>query len=142
MTTLEQQQKDIKKQLESISVGDLICVEWCDASTGKSSGSEAIDVPVKSWGIFIGVLGVRAKHVVLAQNSFCYADGLFDLDYTAIPLNCTIDVAVVVKDIIPKEASGKLVNSFLEGRRHALARPRTLQRRIFQQRLSVDGRPD
>ena len=137
-----EQLKEIKKQLESICVGDLICVDWCDASTGKSNGSQDIDVPVKSWGIFIGVLGLRTKHIVLAQNSFCYSKDQFDLDYTAIPLNSANDVAVVVTGLIPKEASGKLVNSFLEGHCHPLASPRMLQRRIFQQRLSLNGRPD
>lgn len=137
-----EQEKDVKKQLESICVGDLVCVDWYDASTGKSSGSQDIDVPVKSWGVFIGVLGLKTKHIVLAQNSFCLNDGFFDLDYTAIPLSGTIDVTVIVKDIIPKDATGRLVSAFLEGRRHPLARPRAFQRRIFQQRLSVDGRPD
>jgi hypothetical protein len=136
-------EKDLKEQIKSLGVGDLICVGWCDASTGKSSGSgAAIDVPVKSWGIFIGVLGVKAKHIVLAQNSFRYADGLFDMDYTAIPLSWTVDVSVLVKEHIPEEAAGTLVNSFLQGGHRALSRPRTFQRRILQQRLSVDGRPD
>ena len=109
-------EKDLKEQLKSLCVGDLICVEWCDASVGKSSGSgAAIDVPVKSWGIFIGVLGIKAKHIVLAQNSFRYADGLFDMDYTAIPLSWTADISVLVKEHIPEEAAGTLVNSFLLG---------------------------
>jgi hypothetical protein len=136
-------EKDLKERVRSLCVGDLICVEWCDASVGKSSGSgAAIDVPVKSWGVFIGVLGVKAKHIVLAQNSFRYADGLFDMDYTAIPLSWTVDISVLVKEHIPKEAAGTLVNSFLLGGHRALSRSRTFQRRILQQRLSVDGRPD
>jgi hypothetical protein len=139
----KEKEKDLKTQLGSLCVGDLICVGWCDASVGKSSGSgAAIDVPVKSWGIFIGVLGVKAKHIVLAQNSFRYADGLFDLDYTAIPLSWTVDISVLVKEHIPKEGAGTLVNSFLLGGHRAFSRSRTFQRRILQQRLSVDGRPD
>ena len=127
----------------SLSVGDLICVEWSDASVGKSSGGgAAIDVPVKSWGIFIGVLGVKAKHIVLAQNSFSYADGLYDLDYTAIPLSWTANISVLVKEHIPKEAAGTLTNSFLLGGHRTMNHPRTAQKRILQQRLSVDGRPD
>jgi hypothetical protein len=143
--SLEQKEKEkgLKKQLESLCIGDLICVEWCDASVGKSSGSGvAIDVPVRSWGVFVGVLGVKVKHIVLAQNSFCYADGLFDLDYTAVPLSWALDVAVISKEYIPKEAVGKLVNSFLMGGHRMLSRSRTFKHRVFQQRLSVDGRPD
>jgi hypothetical protein len=89
------------------------------------------------------VLGAEAKHIVLAQNSFRYADGLFDLDYTAIPLSWTIDFSVLVKGLILKDAVGELVNSFLvDGHRSHNRRLRTLRCRIFQQRLSIDGRPD
>jgi hypothetical protein len=129
---------NLKKMLESLNSGDLVCVEWCDASVGKSSGSgAAIDVPVKSWGIFVGLFGEKTKHIVLAQNSFRYADGLFDLDYTAIPLGWAADVAVLVKEHIPKAIAGKLVNSFLMGGHRAFNHPRT-----FQKRLSTHGRPD
>lgn len=137
------EQKNLKRQLESLCVGDLICVEWCDASVGKSLGSGAsIDVPVKSWGVYVGLFGNKTKHVVIAQNSFRYADGVFDLDYTAIPLSWAVDVSVLVREHIPREAAGKLVNSFLLGGHRTLRRTRTFQRRMFQQRLSVDGRPD
>jgi hypothetical protein len=129
---------NLRKILEAINPGDLICCEWCDASVGKSSGSgPAIDVPVKSWGVFIGLLGEKTKHIVLAQNSFRYADGLFDLDYTAIPLGWTIGVEVLVKGHVPRQVSDKLVNSFLLGGHRAFNRPRT-----FQQRLSTHGRSD
>jgi hypothetical protein len=133
----------LRKTIESLSPGDLICCSWCDASVGKSSGSGmAIDVPVKSWGIFVGLIGDKVKHIVIAQNSFRYSDGLFDLDYTAIPLSWAVDVSVLIKEHIPKEAAVKLVNSFMMGGHRSFSRPRTFQRRMFQQRLSVDGRPD
>ncbi|MDI9576531.1 MAG: hypothetical protein QM398_00165 [Thermoproteota archaeon] len=133
----------LRKTIESLSPGDLICCSWCDASVGKSSGSGmAIDVPVKSWGIYVGLIGDKVKHIVLAQNSFRYSDGLFDLDYTAVPLGWAVDVSVLVKEHISKEAAVKLVNSFMMGGHRALNRPRTFQRRMFQQRLSVDGRPN
>jgi hypothetical protein len=129
---------NLRKMFEAITPGDLICCEWCDASVGKSSGSgPAIDVPVKSWGVFIGLLGEKTKHIVLAQNSFRYADGLFDLDYTAIPLSWTIGVEVLVKGHVPRLVADKLVNSFLLGGHRAFNRPRT-----FQQRLSTHGRSD
>jgi hypothetical protein len=121
----------LKKTLESLSPGDLICVNWCDASVGKSSGSGvAIDVPVKSWGVYVGVFGEKAKHIVLAQNSFRYADGLFDLDYTAIPLSWTVDVMVLVKEHVPRELAGRLINSFLLGGRRIYNHVRTAQRRV------------
>jgi hypothetical protein len=133
----------LRKTIEGLSPGDLICCSWCDASVGKSSGSGmAIDVPVKSWGIYVGLIGDKVKHIVLAQNSFRYADGLFDLDYTAIPLSWAIDISVLVKEHIPKEAAAKLVNSFMMGGHRALNRPRTFRRALAQRRLSIDGRPD
>jgi hypothetical protein len=133
----------LKKTIESLSPGDLICCSWCDASVGKSSGSGmAIDVPVKSWGVYVGLIGDKVKHIVLAQNSFRYSDGLFDLDYTAVPLGWAGDVSVLIKEHIPKEAAVRLVNSFVMGGHRALNRPRTFMHRMFQQRLSVDGRPD
>ncbi|MDI9577060.1 MAG: hypothetical protein QM398_02855 [Thermoproteota archaeon] len=132
----------LRKTIEGLNPGDLVCCSWCDASVGKSSGSgTAIDVPVKSWGIYVGLIGDKVKHIVLAQNSFRYSDGLFDLDYTAVPLSWTVDVSVLIKEHVPKELAGKLVNSFMMGGHRSLNRPRTFQRRIFQQRLSIDGRP-
>jgi hypothetical protein len=127
----------LRKVLDSLCPGDLICCEWCDASVGYSSGSGvAIDVPVKSWGLYVGLFGEKTKHIVLAQNSFRYSDGLFDLDYTAIPLGWAVDVTVLVREHVPREVAVKLVNSFLLGGHRAFRRPRTVQRR-----LSTHGRP-
>jgi hypothetical protein len=125
----------LKKTLRSLRPGDLICVEWCDASVGKSSNSGIrIDIPVKSWGIYVGVFGERAKHIVLAQNSFRYSDGLFDLDYTAIPASWALDLVVVAKSHIPEATAKSLVNSFLLGGHRAFKHQRT-----FQRRASIHG---
>jgi hypothetical protein len=121
----------LKKTLQSLRPGDLICVEWCDASVGKSSNSGIrIDIPVKSWGIYVGVFGERAKHIVLAQNSFRYSDGLFDLDYTAIPASWALDLQVVAKSHIPEGTAKSLVNSFLLGGHRTFKNQRTFQRRL------------
>jgi hypothetical protein len=123
--------KGLKKALQSLRPGDLICVDWCDASVGKSSGSGiGIDVPVKSWGVFVGLFGSRAKHIVLAQNSFKYNDGLFDLDYTAIPVGWTLDLFVVAKGHLPAEVANSLVNSFVLGGHRAFSSKRVLQQRV------------
>jgi hypothetical protein len=122
--------KQVLKQLESLSPGCLVCVEWNDASVGKSLGSGvAVDVPVQSWGIFIGVLGEKNKHIVIAQNSFKYASNLWDIDYTAIPLTWTANLIVLAKDHIPQETAKQLVNSFLMGGRRAFGQ-RTFQQRV------------
>jgi hypothetical protein len=116
--------KKVLKQIKSLRVGDLVRVEWFDASIGKSLAGGAIDVPVKSWGIYIGVLGERNKHIILAQNNFRYTNGLYDIDYTAIPLSWTMQVAVASKQEICPEDAKVLLTSFLRGR------CRTLKRKI------------
>ena len=74
--------KEDLRLLEHVKPGDLIAVDWCDASTGKSSmNGGAIDVPVRSWGIYLGVIAGRIQHIILAQNSFCFTNSAFDLDY-------------------------------------------------------------
>lgn len=112
--------KSLRKQLEQLSLGDLVAVEWNDASIGKSlSSGVGVDVPVRSWGVFIGVLGEKSKHIVVAQNSFKYANGLFDLDYTAIPLSWTTNVVVIAKNYVEPNVANQLINSFLMGGRRA-----------------------
>jgi len=135
--------KSLKKKLEMLEIGDLISVYWCDASVGKSlslGNGANIDIPVQSWGVYLGVLGAKAKHIILGQNSFCYAEGLYDLDYTAIPVSWSTDVFVVSKSYIPKNVAVKLVRSFVQCEHRTLNRPRIFKH--IQKRLSVDGKPD
>ena len=82
--------------LEELGKGDLIRVEWFDASRGQALTIRGkLDIPVYSWGIFVGVLGQKRKHIVLAQNSFKLGDELFDVDYTSIPLSFIDKVTVI-----------------------------------------------
>ena len=109
--------KEVVKQVKGLSVGDLVRVEWFDASIGKSlsGGLASIDVPVVSWGIFIGLLGDKSKHIILGQNNFRYADGLYDIDYTAIPLSWTVNVQIIKERHIQENEAKQLLNSFLIG---------------------------
>jgi hypothetical protein len=128
-------QRQLKKIVESLCVGDLIVVEWCDASTGESlSSGVAIDIPVKSWGIFIGVLGHKIKHLVLAQNSFRYADGLFDIDYTSIPLAWTVSISVIAKGHVEDKIAQELVKSLILGGRKRFE-PKAHDHRYYQRRV-------
>jgi hypothetical protein len=110
----------LKKQLKDLEPGALISVEWFDASVGKSFTGGSIDVPVKSWGIYIGVLGKRNKHIVLAQNNFQYADGFYDIDYTAIPVTWTVSLNIIDKNHVAAEEADLLLKSFLRGGRRIL----------------------
>jgi len=115
--------KQVLKQINALRPGALIRVEWYDASIGKSlSSGGTIDVPVKSWGIYIAVLGERNKHIILAQNNFRYTDGLYDIDYTAIPLTWALTVKVINSSEVSVEEAKTLLNSFLQGRCRALKR--------------------
>ncbi len=120
---------EVLKQIKQLQVGDLIRVQWNDASIGKSlsGGLHGIDVPVISVGIFLGVLGEKNKHIILGQNHFRYADGLYDIDYTAVPVSWAVQITVIVKAYVSPEEANQLVTSFLMGGR----RPRrTKQQRV------------
>jgi len=89
-----------------------------------------VDVPVVSWGLYLGLLGQKSKHIILVQNNFRYADGLCDLDYTAIPLVWSTKVIVLAKNHIQSSEAQVLMNSFLMGGR------RSLQNRTKQEHVS------
>ena len=115
--------KAVLKQIESLKPGDLICVEWSDASVGKSLAYGAdVDIPVRSWGLYIAVLGRKSKHIVLAQNYFEYSNGFCEVDYTAIPLSWTMKIIVIAKQEVTSETATQLLKSFLAGRSRTLKR--------------------
>lgn len=115
--------KSLKKQLKDLQLGDLISVSWTDASIGKSLGSGlTVDVPAQSWGIFIGLMGKRNQHIVLAQNNFQYSDGLYDIDYTAIPVSWAVTINVIDKNHVAKDEAEILFTSFLRGGRRSFTR--------------------
>ena len=130
--------KDVSKHVKGLKLGDLVCLEWFDASIGKSlsGGLNSIDVPVKSWGIFLGVLGQKNKHVILAQNCFRYADGFYDIDYTAVPLAWTTNVTLIAKAYVPLKEAKQLLNSFLVGGKRATIRGKK------QEKMRNHGRLD
>jgi hypothetical protein len=116
--------RQLLKQIKSLRPGSLIRVDWHDASIGKSlsGGYGGIDVPVFSIGIFIGLLGENDKHIILGQNHFRYADGVFDIDYTAIPLVWGVNVKVIQVGYISPEEAQQLLNSFLLGGRRIVSK--------------------
>jgi len=109
--------KNVLRQISELNRGDLVRVEWWDASIGRSlqSGTE-VDIPVKSWGVFIALLGEKRKHIVLAQNSFRYTDNLYDVDYASIPLSWALSVTVIKKAEVDDDVANHLLQSFLAGR--------------------------
>jgi len=116
--------KQVLQQIKALRPGDLVRVDWHDASIGKSlsGGYGGIDIPVYSIGVFIGLLGENDKHIILGQNHFRYADGVFDIDYTAIPLVWGVSVKVIQVGHISPEEAQQLLNSFLLGGRRIVSK--------------------
>jgi len=116
--------KQVLKQIKNLLIGDLVRVEWYDASVGKSltGSTETIDVPVQSYGIYVGVLGEKNKHIILAQSIFRYADGLYDIDYTAVPQSWASTVRTIIPQEVSKKQAQALLTSFLQGRSRRLKR--------------------
>ncbi len=123
-------------QIKGLSAGDLVMLEWHDASIGKSlsNGVSGIDVPVKSWGVYIGTLGQKRRHIILAQNCFRYSDGLYDIDYTAIPVPWTTSATIIAKAHVAADEAKQLLNSFLVNDKSKGDKP-TLGRCLKQQRV-------
>jgi len=109
--------KEVVKQVKGLTIGDLIKIDWYDASIGKSlsGGLNGIDVPVTSWGIYIGILGEKNKHIILAQNNFRHADGLYAIDCTAVPTAWAMNITVIIKNHMQPEDAKQLLHSFLIG---------------------------
>ena len=138
--------KQILKLLENVKPGDLIAVDWCDASCGKSSqNGGSIDVPVRSWGVYLGLMGQKIKQIVLAQNSFRFNNALYDLDYTAIPISWATEIQCIQDSHIPKEIVDDLLRSFSSDNNRkttgGLRCARIFHHKV-QRKLSVNGGPN
>ena len=109
--------EEVVKQAKGLSLGDLVRVEWFDASIGKSlsDGLGGIDVPVQSWSIFLGVLDEKNKHIILAQNSFRYADGPIRHGLHSCTIAWTSNISTITKNHVPPEEAKHLLNSFFAG---------------------------
>jgi len=58
-----------KVKVEDLAFGDLIIVNWMDASEGTSPIDKGKwDTPVHSVGYFLGIKGKRIKHIVIAKE--------------------------------------------------------------------------
>jgi len=70
--------------LEELQPGDLVAVHWLDASEGRAIPPlrhKIFDTPVISYGIFLGVRGIRTKHVVVVKEYI-----MDEVHYNSIPL--------------------------------------------------------
>jgi len=70
--------------LDELQPGDLVAVHWLDASEGRAVPPlrhKLFDTPVVSYGIFLGVRGIRTKHVVVVKEYI-----MDEVHYNSIPL--------------------------------------------------------
>ncbi len=113
----------VLKQIEKLEFGDLIEIEWWDHSKReirlKPKGKKrylVFDVPVKSVGIFVGVAGEEAKHIVLVRDIFVWpSTGDFDVDSTAILLGVTKRVRVICNGMLDPKLATQLEAAWERG---------------------------
>jgi len=74
--------------VEELEIGDLIEVSWLDASEARTSFSvpeKSFDTPVRSIGVYGGIRGERAKHLIIIKEEFDVGEAP-EYHYNAIPL--------------------------------------------------------
>lgn len=124
------------KQLGDLQLGDLIEVTWLDASKGRletveemresgASGAE-IDLPVTSYGVYIGAFGKIAKYIVLVASKWLYAQGYGQIDCTIIPLGTVENIRVLLPKLMDAENVRVCQQAFIHGRARRLMRRITI----------------
>ena len=133
--------------IEELEVGDLIEVRWLDASEAKMSLSvpeREFDTPVRSIGVFGGLRGSRAKHIIIIKEEFTIGDAK-EYHYNAIPLGM-VDRIVLARRRFWKKRDVKRAMRLLDGlgeraevdvRKMARRSPRGLAEDLLK--LSLDG---
>lgn len=136
--------KAVLKALEQVKPGDLICVDWLDASRGKIETvrelrevgvpGAVIDSPVKSYGVFIGLFGKRSKHIVMVASLWVFtavAD-YGQVDTTIIPVGTVENVCVVQHAILDVDRVRLCQAAFMMGRCHHYLRRFQIRGRTFE----------
>jgi hypothetical protein len=128
--------KKVLKQLSDLQLGDLVEVTWLDASRGKletveelreagAAGAE-IDLPVQSYGVYIGAFGKIAKHIVLVASQWLFAQGYGQIDCTIIPVGTVQNISVLVSKLMDAESVRVCQQAFIHGRARRLMRRITI----------------
>ena len=124
------------KQLGELQLGDFVEVTWLDASKGKietveemretgAAGAE-IDVPVISYGVYIGAFGKIAKHIVLVASQWLFVLGYGQIDCTIIPVGTVENIRVLLPKLIDVENVRVCQQAFIHGRARRLMRRITI----------------
>jgi hypothetical protein len=128
--------KRVLKQLGELQLGDLVEVMWLDASRGRletveelreagASGAE-IDLPVTSYGVYIGAFGKIAKHIVLVASQWLFAQSYGQIDCTIIPVGTVENIRVLLPKLMNAENVLVCQQAFIHGRARRLMRRITI----------------
>jgi len=113
-------------------------VEWWDHSKReirlKPKGRKRyliFDVPVKSVGVFFGVAGEEAKHIVLARDVFIWPSmGDFDVDATAILLGVTKSIRVIAHGLLDPKLATLLKGAWERGQVRIVKRGKQMRLKV------------
>lgn len=78
-----------------LKVGDVVRVHWLDASETTRqlpNEEEVYDTPIRTYGVFLGVKGIRTKHMIIGKEVIEY-DRTFH--YNVIPVGMVEKVVLL-----------------------------------------------
>lgn len=117
--------REVRKQIKGLQLGDLIRVRWFDACKGEArideqseKGEMQFDIPVTSWGVFLGLVGEKTKHVLLIRDHFQMnaASGIYDIDFNVVPIGMINAVEVLKRSELEPQVAKLLQQAFLKAR--------------------------
>jgi len=118
--------REVRKQIKGLHLGDLVRVRWFDACKGEArieeqSKAEAgmqFDIPVTSWGVFLGVVGEKTKHVLLIRDHFQMnaSLGVYDIDFNVVPIGMINAIEVLKQSELEPKVAQLLQQAFLKAR--------------------------
>ena len=116
------------KMLEDIKPGDLVVVDWLDSSHGRIETQRklretrpnvaAIDCPVKSYGVFLGLFGKRSQHIVVSSSLWIYTavNEYGQVDSIVIPIGCVECIKLLQSQVLDDNSVMLCRSAFLQGR--------------------------
>jgi len=117
--------REVRKQIKSLQLGDLIRVRWFDACKGEARIDEQsdeakvqFDISVTSWGVFLGVVGEKTKHVLLIRDHFQMnaSSGVYDIDFSVVPIGMIHAIEVLKQGELEPHVAELLQQAFLKAR--------------------------
>lgn len=117
--------REVRKQIRDLQLGDLIRVRWFDACKGEARIDEQseeakvqFDIPVTSWGVFLGVVGEKAKHILLIRDHFQMnaSSSVYDVDFSVVPIGMIHAIEILKRSELEPHVAELLQQAFLKAR--------------------------